>query len=405
MELLRRRYIRGVVIVLFALISAFMLFLFYSAQELKHKSELARSSQVLSVFLEGLAKGISTGYFQWDDFYEALLSSNEEFIEENLRYIKSDFPYVKNVEIMERPPDISKEGLYYRVAENGDLFIYFNVWDSKVERVLEDKVVRLWIDLLPLLKDMKIYDYFVPDPDGSFTIEGIRFRCLIPRLKVSQVLIALALGILSALLVGFIILSHSERITRTKLLEKISMILEEKDPYTKNHSRNVMLISMVLADRLGLGELERRLLKEAALLHDIGKVGISDEILNKRGKLTPEEFEIVKRHSTIGFNILSDVNGAEELAKIIRHHHEREDGSGYPDGLRDGEIPLLSKIIAVADVFDALTSDRSYRPAMSPEEALKVMEDMPLDREIFNALRENYREILLRLNDKDTSHR
>jgi len=323
-----------------------------------------------------------------------LPQNREDFIGENLGYIKRDFPYVKDAKIVERLSWFTEEGLYQFKVEDNRIFIYFNVWDSKVERVIEDRVAFVEVDLLSLLKDLEISSFFIPDPDGDLVLEGVRVRSLIPRIKPLQIFYSTGMGILSALFIGFMLMLYSEKTTRVKLLEKISMIMEEKDPYTKNHSKNVALISLALADRLGLGDKEKKLLEEAALLHDIGKIGVSDEILNKKGKLTPQEFDIVKKHTEIAYNIFSDINGAELLAKIIRHHHERMDGSGYPDGLKGEEIPLLSRIIAVADVFDALTSDRPYRPAMSYDEAIKVMESMPLDERVFRVLKESYKEIM-----------
>ncbi len=391
---MRRRYLLPFATFVFIIVTLGFLFHFYSANQVKRELELKRTSQVLRIFLDGFARSISTGYFQWDDFYEALTSNREDFIGENLGYIKRDFPYVKDAKIVERLSWFTEEGLYQFKVEDNRIFIYFNVWDSKVERVIEDRVAFVEVDLLSLLKDLEISSFFIPDPDGDLVLEGVRVRSLIPRIKPLQIFYSTGMGILSALFIGFMLMLYSEKTTRVKLLEKISMIMEEKDPYTKNHSKNVALISLALADRLGLGDKEKKLLEEAALLHDIGKIGVSDEILNKKGKLTPQEFDIVKKHTEIAYNIFSDINGAELLAKIIRHHHERMDGSGYPDGLKGEEIPLLSRIIAVADVFDALTSDRPYRPAMSYDEAIKVMESMPLDERVFRVLKESYKEIM-----------
>lgn len=372
---------------------------FRSIQNLKFESELNRSCQVLEVYLDGLMRSISTGYLQWDDFYEALLLSNDEFIRENLSYIEKDFPYIKKAEVLDRPNWMVSEGLYYKKAEDNRLLIYFNVWDSKVEKVVERQIVRVEIDLPELVQSLGISRYFIPDSKGDVEILGVRFKSLIPYLKPYQILFSLVFGVLVALLFGLIVTYYGERMTKIKLLEKISLIMEEKDPYTRDHSKNVTLISLFLADRLNLSKRDKELLKEASLLHDIGKIGISDEILNKKGKLSHEEFEIVKRHPEIAFKILSDINGVETIAKIIRHHHEKMDGSGYPDGLREEEIPFLSRVIAVADIFDALISDRPYRSALSPEEAIKVMEGMPLDERVFKVLKENYREVVSKLKE------
>ncbi|MCX8127630.1 MAG: HD-GYP domain-containing protein [Synergistetes bacterium] len=386
--------LRWWIILIFIVTISVNLVYFQNIQRLKFVSELRRSSQVIDVFLDGFMRSISTGYFQWDDFYNAFVLSDEEFIRENLSYVEEDFPYVKRAEVVKRPKDIASEGLYYMRAIDNNIIIYFNVWDSKVKRVIEDWLVKVEIDLPKLIQSLGIDKYFVPDLRGDVKISEVKFKSLIPFLKPSQILFSFSFSILIALIFMLMVASHSERLTKIKLLEKISFIMEEKDPYTRDHSKNVAFISLYLADRLGLSRKEKELLEEASLLHDIGKIGISDEILNKRGKLSPEEFEVVKKHPEIAFSILSDIKGAEVIAKVVRHHHERVDGNGYPDGLKGEEIPLLSRIIAVADIFDALISERPYRSALSPEEAIKIMGEMPIDKSVFKVLKENYKEML-----------
>ena len=110
-------------------------------------------------------------------------------------------------------------------------------------------------------------------------------------------------------------------------------------------------------------------------MHDIGKIIVPRSILNKTGKLTREEYEIVKRHTLKGYEILMEVDGMEEIAKIVKHHHERWDGNGYPDGLREEQIPFESRILAITDAFDAMTSARPYRAPLSVEEALKEISE------------------------------
>ncbi|WP_334100829.1 HD-GYP domain-containing protein, partial [Thermotoga petrophila] len=118
----------------------------------------------------------------------------------------------------------------------------------------------------------------------------------------------------------------------------------------------------------------------------IGKIAVPEHILNKPGKLTDEEFEEIKKHSIVGADILREYPELSFAVPVVLYHHERMDGSGYPFGLKDGEIPLLARILAVADVFDALTSDRPYRKAMKPEDAVALMKKMPLDQEVVGIL-------------------
>ncbi|PMQ01238.1 MAG: hypothetical protein CBR30_06995 [Dictyoglomus sp. NZ13-RE01] len=152
----------------------------------------------------------------------------------------------------------------------------------------------------------------------------------------------------------------------------ITRAIESKDPYTKGHSERVTFLSLFIGEKLQLDKESLQKIMMAGLLHDVGKIGVPEEILNKKGKLTEEEFEIiVKEHPTIGEEIILPLD--PEIARIVRHHHEKWDGTGYPDGLSGEDIPLLSRIIAIADVFDALTSDRPYRKAYELEKAIEIM--------------------------------
>jgi putative nucleotidyltransferase with HDIG domain len=140
--------------------------------------------------------------------------------------------------------------------------------------------------------------------------------------------------------------------------------LDARDQYTAGHSACVAIYARDIAARLGLSDEEQHVAHLAGLVHDVGKVGLPAGLLEKPGPLTLEERRIIEEHSTIGERILSNVDGYAEIANIVRHHHERVDGQGYPDNLDGKEIPLISKIIAVADAYDAMTSGRPYRDAM-----------------------------------------
>jgi putative nucleotidyltransferase with HDIG domain len=140
--------------------------------------------------------------------------------------------------------------------------------------------------------------------------------------------------------------------------------LDARDRYTAGHSAAVAVYARDIAERIGLSPEEQQLAHLAGLVHDIGKVGLPPGLLEKPGPLTLEERRIMEEHSAIGETILGKVEGYAEIARIVRHHHERVDGNGYPDGLMDKEIPLISKIIGVADAYNAMTSGRPYRDAM-----------------------------------------
>lgn len=158
-------------------------------------------------------------------------------------------------------------------------------------------------------------------------------------------------------------------------LVSLVQTIEAKDAYTSNHSCKVSEFAELLARAVGLPEEEIKGISYSGLLHDVGKIGVPDGIINKPGKLTAEEFGHVQQHPVIGDRIVAPIDGSDVLLPAVRHHHEHWDGTGYPDGLRGEQIPLAARIIAVADVFDALISDRPYRKRMSVEQAVGILRD------------------------------
>lgn len=153
----------------------------------------------------------------------------------------------------------------------------------------------------------------------------------------------------------------------------LASALESKDTYTRGHSERVSNYALQLAQTLGLSVSDQQTVWRVAQLHDIGKIGIPDAILNKSGKLNEEEWEIMRSHPEMGENICSTLSFARDFLPIIRHHHERFDGTGYPDGLKGEEIPFLARIITIADAVDAITSHRSYRPSRTIDYALEEL--------------------------------
>ena len=193
-------------------------------------------------------------------------------------------------------------------------------------------------------------------------------------------------GYVSAKLYGSITKSNNEYIAmldeNTRELQRITFqtintianTIDAKDEYTKGHSYRVAQYSQMLARELGMSEDEAKNVNAVALLHDIGKIGVPDSILNKPGRLTDEEYSIMKLHPVIGAEILKDINILEGLDIGARYHHERFDGRGYPDGLKGDEIPYIAKIIGIADAYDAMSSNRVYRKRFPDEKILEEIE-------------------------------
>ncbi|MGE5371995.1 MAG: HD-GYP domain-containing protein [Solirubrobacterales bacterium] len=159
----------------------------------------------------------------------------------------------------------------------------------------------------------------------------------------------------------------------TQMLFIINAAVEAKDQYTSGHSEKVAQYSRMIVQELGLNQELGEKIVLAALLHDVGKIGIRESILNKNGQLDDEEFSDIKTHTELGRNILFNSNVFWEMIPFIYHHHEHYNGKGYPEGLQAEEIPIGARIIAVADAYDAMTSDRPYRKAMPQEQAFRIL--------------------------------
>ena len=165
-------------------------------------------------------------------------------------------------------------------------------------------------------------------------------------------------------------LEHAEAV-----LFSLAQSIEARDPYTLGHCARLAEMSARLGQKVGVSGEQIRALRRGGIVHDIGKVAVPDAILLKPGPLSPEEMQIMRKHPVVGERICAPLRTFRLVLPIIRHHHERQDGSGYPDGLRGDEIPMTAAILQLADVYDSLTTDRPYRAALAPETALKIMEE------------------------------
>lgn len=172
-------------------------------------------------------------------------------------------------------------------------------------------------------------------------------------------------------------------------LEALVNALEAKDPYLRGHSARIADLAAMVAAEMGLNDEQVELVRTAGRLHDIGKIGIRESVLSKHGPLTEEEFEHVKTHVTIGAQILAPLTHLREVIAFVRSHHERADGTGYPDGLPATATPIGARIIGAAEVYDALTTARPYQEKMTPDEAVRRMRDLVgtvIDAEVHRAL-------------------
>jgi putative two-component system response regulator len=159
------------------------------------------------------------------------------------------------------------------------------------------------------------------------------------------------------------------------VLFSLALSIEAKDPYTEGHCDRLSKYSVALGEKLGLTQELRVALRRGGLVHDIGKLSVPESILLKPGPLTPEERKIMEQHTVIGERICAPLRSFRHVLPIIRHHHEKQDGSGYPDGLKGEHIPLTARILQITDIYDALTTDRPYRKALPVEKAVAIMRE------------------------------
>lgn len=176
--------------------------------------------------------------------------------------------------------------------------------------------------------------------------------------------------------------------TYFETISALALAVEAKDPYSRGHSDRVARLCVDIGKMLNLNVTDLNLLRDAAKLHDLGKIGVTDVVLKKDGALTTDEMEMMKRHCEIGEGIIKPIRSLKNLCELIRHHHEKLDGSGYPDRIKGNEITFLTRILTVADIYDALTSTRSYRPSFSSQKAFEELRKMKdqIDQKVVDVL-------------------
>lgn len=183
------------------------------------------------------------------------------------------------------------------------------------------------------------------------------------------------------------VLSHDIESTYFETISALALAVDAKDRYSRGHLDRVAKYCVMIAKQLGLDDEDLKTLRDAARLHDLGKIGIPDEVLNKPGPLNDQEWVLMKRHPEIGETIIKPITSLRHLCDLVRHHHEKLDGSGYPDGLKGEEITPLVRIMTVADIYDALTTDRPYRGRLSTETAVEELRKMgeKLDQDVVDS--------------------
>lgn len=382
------RYIRPTLVIFIFVVTILLMMLPYHVfqnEAISYTQEIY--SGIFETSIENLASSLSVGYFQWHAMYHAVNSGDEVFIEEMLQEIQQDFPGVRTARLINRPPEIPFKDKYKLSNIDQELYLYFNIYDSLLENEISDKVVIANIDKDAILSQMHL------DERVSFTSGGSKsfaygLRVEVKGYDLTKWLIfhSLASGIIGVLIMMEVLALGLSRYYEMHGLQEIMYLWELEDSYTAFHSKNVSKIAGLLAKKIGLRGKKIRDIVNGAKLHDIGKIGISHKILRKRGPLDEIEWEVIQGHPAHGKEVLQHFKYLQQFIPYAYMHHEREDGSGYPQGLKGDQIPLEAKIIAVSDVFEALTAERPYRDAYTFAQAVDMMTEMPLDQELVSAL-------------------
>lgn len=261
------------------------------------------------------------------------------------------------------------------VLDRASEFVSMLVASGRPQQVARNPDQK-WVKKLPDLR-LAVFEYAAPIAFNG-EIKGVVFTG--PKLSsdvYSEYDLDIMMFISNSIALG---MQNSHLVTQLQTtyvstLRSLISIIEAKDPYTKGHTERVAAYSMAIANRLDFDEETLRTVLFGALLHDIGKMGVLDEIIRKPGPLTPEEWELMRAHPVVGAQIVEKMEFLTGTIDIVRHHHESWNGKGYPDGLSGTGIPLLARLVTVADSFDAMTTDRPYRKALSLDEAVNRLEE------------------------------
>ena len=392
------------VFIVFLIMFSLMLLPFHVFQSEAEAYTQRVYSEIYQKAVDALLTTLSIGYFQWNAMFNAFETENMEFIDSMFEEILNDISPVRSIDVIERPKEFSIAEDYELFVANEELYAYANVRDSLADNTAEGFAVVVSIDKHRILESLSMADRisFSNKGDELFAY-GLHVDIKGYDLYNWLVFHAFISGLIGVLLMMEVLAIAFSRYHQTQGLQTTVYMWELQDPYTTYHSKNVAKIAEILGKRLKLKKKKLVELVNGAKLHDIGKMGISTSILRKRGPLNEIEWEVMLNHPERGKNLLEQFKYLGKYVPYAYMHHEREDGSGYPLGLKGEEIPFEVKILAVADVFEALTADRPYRDAYTFAEAAEMMTEMPLDQKIVSELFKALPELEEELSDRGAS--
>lgn len=360
------------------------------SKEVERSSVFESTAAAFESMVELEALGIDDGYFYWNDLYAKVVSGDIGGADNLLQEIVAVYPGTLSVRLEQGPPP---ENSFDIVKRDGDFIIFFGVKDDFGNHTAEGWRSALQLDTQEILDSVQGSDDLrIVETGGRDFAFGLRAQHVDPLLGLRDY----ALIILISIAISFPLVTWLQRKSvffyETHGLESIIFLFEQSERFSANHSRRVAGLAVFVGEKMGYRKRQLRNLYTAALLHDIGKISIPLEILLKTGELNDAEVQVIQSHPIISAKILQNFRELAHLGPVVLHHHERMDGSGYPEGFAGDSIPHESRIIAVVDVFEALGGDRPYRKPIDPEECFALMRGMPLDQEIVETLAKQYPE-------------
>jgi putative nucleotidyltransferase with HDIG domain len=222
-----------------------------------------------------------------------------------------------------------------------------------------EKVTFVLVPLIAHDKPVGLIDIITDTPEGDITSRDLSLLTILAKQ--------------AALAIENVKLYESIKKDQIAIIKALAATVDAKDHYTLGHSQKVSQYSVMVAEELGLSGREHEIIKYAALLHDLGKIALPDDIIKKPSRLSEQEFEVVRKHPSIGAKIIKEIEALAGMVPIVLHHHERFDGKGYPDGLKGEDIPIGARIVHVTDAYDTMVSARAYRDMLPPELAISEL--------------------------------
>jgi HD-GYP domain-containing protein (c-di-GMP phosphodiesterase class II) len=366
------------------LLSVFLIGAVTSIRRYERNTQFKAAQAGFRTMLQVQAMALNDGFFSWSELRakveQADLASSRALLEE----IYELYPFIEQIDVR---PGTPPDGVYGVASTVSSLSLTFAIKDDYGENPLPGWVGEASINVQKLLDSLQTDRRIVVSPvRGRELVYSIRADFSDPLLDWLDCLFIVSLTVVAGYAISVWLWRRNVTFYETRGLESIIFLFEQTERVSANHSRRVAALAMFLGQQMGYKGRKLRDLYTAGLLHDIGKISVPSNILLKEGPLTPQELQIVATHPIISARILKNFKELTHLSGIVLHHHERVDGSGYPEGLEGKDIPEEARIIAVVDVFEALVGFRPYRDPLSTQEAFSTLKEMALDQTIVETL-------------------